>query len=64
MEAPTTNTKGARSVAEFAEWLGISPIAVRRVIKSGRLIAVRMGRRVLIPEESGQEFLRSLPRAS
>ena len=56
--------KGARSVDETAEWMGVSPLTIRRAIKSGKLHAVHMGRRVLVPEESVQAFLNSLPKAS
>lgn len=57
-------TKGARGVEETADWLGVSPLTVRRAIKSGKLFAVRMGRRVLVPDESAKAYLASLPKAS
>ncbi len=64
MNDKATATKGARGVNETAEWLGVSPLSVRRAISAGKLSAVRMGRRLLIPEESAKAFLDSLPKAS
>lgn len=56
--------RGAYGVDEIAAWFGISSMSVRRLIKDNKLGAVRMGKRILVPEESAQAFLRSLPKAS
>jgi excisionase family DNA binding protein len=64
MNEKEPTAKGARSVEETAEWTGLSEVYIRRAIKSGKLHAVRAGRRILVPEESAQAFLRSLPKAS
>ena len=48
----------ALSVDEVAERLGVHPSFVRRLIEQGRIPAVRLGRRVLVPVEGLQEVLR------
>jgi len=40
-----------KSVEEAASLLGISPWTVRAYIRDGKLKPVRLGRRVLLPEE-------------
>jgi excisionase family DNA binding protein len=64
MNTELATTRGARSVEETAAWTGLSEVYIRRAIKSGRLHAVRAGRRILVPEEAAVAFLRSLPKAS
>jgi excisionase family DNA binding protein len=39
-----------RSINESATRLGVSPFTVRRLVKAGRLKAVRVGRRVLVSD--------------
>jgi len=41
----------AVSVDEAAKLLGVSPFTIRNYVASGRLRAVRVGRRVLVPME-------------
>jgi excisionase family DNA binding protein len=44
---PTPNTK-AISIAQAAEAVGVVPLTITRLIKSGKLRASRVGRRVVI----------------
>ncbi len=53
------NEKLAYSTNESAALLSVSPKTVRRLIKEGRLHAVRIGsRRLLIPSSSIKRFLK------
>jgi len=49
--------RALKSVVESAELLGISPWTVRADIRTGKLQAVRIGRRVLIEEEELERFV-------
>ena len=46
------------TVDETARILRVNPITVRRYISSGRLGAVRVGRRVRVPRDSLEKFAR------
>ena len=52
------STKLLLSRGEAAEVLGVSVRTIDSLIKAGRMLAVRLGRRVLIPVEHLQEFAR------
>ena len=54
----------AYSPTEAAEALGISRSAAYNLIGSGRLRAVRLGRRTLVPRDALGELLDGLDRAS
>lgn len=49
--------------AQVAELLGILPISVRRLVKLGRLRAVRLVREIRVPESALREFMAGLPDA-
>lgn len=55
VEVPWRERKGPKPLAvgvnEAAKMLGVSPFTIRNYIASGRLRAVRVGRRVLVPME-------------
>lgn len=53
------NSVRLRSVDDAAKMLGVSTKSVRRLIKSRKLTAVRIGRRVLIPFDALAEFVRN-----
>lgn len=46
-----------KSVEQAAELLGISKWTVRSYIREGKLRPVRLGRRVLLPEEELERFV-------
>jgi excisionase family DNA binding protein len=46
-----------RSVRETAALLGVHPLTVRQAIARGELRALRLGRRVLVPESELQRLL-------
>ena len=46
-----------KSVEQAAKLLGISPWTVRSYIRDGKLQPVRLGRRVLLPEEELQRLI-------
>lgn len=48
------------SVREAAQALGLSEVAIRRLIRSGQVGARRAGRRVLIPAEALREYVDGL----
>ena len=52
------------SVAQVAERLGISERAVRQRIYRGQLPYKRWGRRVIVPLDELEAFLRALPGCS
>ena len=45
------------SVARAADFLGISSWTVRAYIRNGRLVPVRLGRRVLLEEAEIERFI-------
>ena len=51
----------AMSLAEFCQLYGLSRTKTYEEIKSGRLRAVKCGKRTLIIEDDAETFLRSLP---
>jgi excisionase family DNA binding protein len=53
----------AQSIEDFCSRYGIGRTTVYEEIRSGRLKAVKVGRRTLVPEEAGQNWLRALPPA-
>jgi excisionase family DNA binding protein len=53
----------AFSIDDFCSRYGIGRTTIYEEIRTGRLGAVKVGRRTLITEQAGQEWLRSLPKA-
>jgi len=51
----------AMSIAEFCERYSLGRTAVYQQIKSGRLRARKCGKRTIIADDDGEEWLRSLP---
>ena len=47
------------TVKEAAEWLKTSRVQVRKMIQSGELLAVKVGREYRIPIASVREFMAS-----
>jgi excisionase family DNA binding protein len=43
-----TPPKNCLSVKQTADYFGVQPLTVRRLIQTGKLKAIRIGRRVLI----------------
>jgi excisionase family DNA binding protein len=67
MSAVAKTAPGPRygSVAELAAYTSLSPKTIRRLIESGALRALRVGRRVLVPfEDIDQHFERMKDRRS
>lgn len=60
--ASTTNRPLAVSVPKAAELLGLSKTTVWGFVKNGDLISARLGRRVLIPINSLESFLKEATR--
>jgi excisionase family DNA binding protein len=57
--APTTHTPGAPwEVLELARHLRVSERHVRRMVADGRIRSIRLGRRVLIPDDEVQRLVR------
>lgn len=52
------------SISDTSKALGISEMSVRRMIEQGDLATVRLGRRVMIPTEMVNRFLKKQLRAS
>lgn len=52
------------SVQEVGEFLGISPEAVRALVRRGKLPARRWGRRLVFLKDELQAFFESLPSAN
>jgi len=50
-------TRKTRTVAETAAILGVHPLTIRQAIARGELGAVRLGRRVLVPESEIRRLL-------
>lgn len=53
------NKRLAYSVEEVAALLGVHIESVRREIRAGRLVAGRMGRKLLIPADSLEKYLKT-----
>ncbi|TXM71677.1 hypothetical protein FV226_14290 [Methylobacterium sp. WL12] len=56
------SSKGAFSLKEFLHWSGIGRTKTLEEITGGRLRAVKVGRRLLIPVEAAQDWLAAQPR--
>lgn len=54
--------KGAFSLKEFLAWASIGRTKALEEISSGRLPAVKVGRRLLIPVDGASTWLASQPR--
>lgn len=52
-----TQPMALKNVNEVAAYLGISPWTVRKLVRVGKLKAVRIGRRVLLEEEEINRFI-------
>jgi excisionase family DNA binding protein len=63
-EEVTVEKKVVLDVWEVAQLLGIHRLSVRRAIERGELRAVRVGRRVLVPRKTLDEFLENRPTAA
>jgi excisionase family DNA binding protein len=60
VRSPLVNEKGEKlvfSVAEAGKVLGISDNTIRTLINTGKIKAVRVGRRILIPRRGLEELL-------
>lgn len=55
----TTNTPVLLDVKTVAARLSVCPLTVRNHIKRGTIQGVKVGRRVLVPDEWLAEFIRS-----
>jgi excisionase family DNA binding protein len=53
-------SKAAFSVEDFCKSYGVGKTTAYEEINSGRLVAVKVGRRTLIPEQSAAAWLKSL----
>jgi excisionase family DNA binding protein len=53
----------AFSINDFCVRYGIGRTTIYEEIRTGRLEAVKVGRRTLITEQAAQDWLRSLPKA-
>jgi excisionase family DNA binding protein len=49
------------SVNDAAEAIGVHPLTLRKAIERGEIQAVRVGKRVLIPVQVLEGFLKGLP---
>ncbi|MCJ2072958.1 hypothetical protein MKK75_29895 [Methylobacterium sp. J-030] len=56
--------KGALSLGEFLVWSSLGRTKALEEIAAGRLHAVKVGRRLLIPVEAAQAWLAAQPRAA
>lgn len=56
---PTSPEPMARSVADVADWVGLSKQSVYREVEAGRLRAVRIRGRLLIPTDAVAEWLQA-----
>jgi excisionase family DNA binding protein len=56
-------SKAAFSIDEFCNSYGVGKTTAYEEINSGRLHAVKVGRRTLIPEASAAQWLESQPSA-
>lgn len=51
-------------IAEAADLLSITPRSLERLISSGELASVKLGRRRLVPHEALTEYIERLRKAS
>ena len=58
MSTPLTFTKSL-TVDEFAEYLGVVPLTIRREIDRGNLKAVNVGRRIRITPAHAEAYLKA-----
>ena len=49
--------RGAMSIPEAAKWLGISETHARLLARTGRIPAMRLGSRWIVPVKALEEFL-------
>ena len=56
--------KRVLTVGEVAKELGMHPLSIRRAIARGEIHAVRVGRKVLVPTRSLDDFLEARPSAA
>jgi excisionase family DNA binding protein len=61
---PSVTGRAAYSIVEVCARTGLGRDIVYTAIRSGRLIARKLGRRTLITERDLQRFLESLPKAT
>jgi excisionase family DNA binding protein len=59
-ESPVAPPAFAYSVDRFAALLGVSKTTVRRETTAGRLHALHVRRRLVIPSDSGRDYLQRL----
>lgn len=60
---PVTPSKGAFSLKDFMAWSSIGRTKALEEIAAGRLPAVKVGRRLLIPVSGAVAWLAAQPRA-
>jgi hypothetical protein len=53
--------EGASSIQDFRNRYGVKPTFVYDRIRDGSLVGLKAGRRTLIPRESAERWLASLP---
>ena len=61
MNHPIIDDTGAMTLREFMSWASISSTTVYKHIHSGRLKAVKCGRRTLIRNSDAMHWLNNLP---
>jgi predicted DNA-binding transcriptional regulator AlpA len=61
--ASQEGSRRAFSIPEFCSRYGVGRSTAYNEIKAGRLKIRKCGRRTIITDEDGEEWLRSLPRA-
>jgi hypothetical protein len=57
------NDRGALTIPEFAEWVGIGRTMVFAEIKAGRLAVVKCRKRTLVRMADANVWLNNLPKA-
>lgn len=50
------------SVKEFLKWSGISRFLFYKLVKAGKILPSKIGRRTVIPPEEQERFVRELPK--
>jgi hypothetical protein len=56
-----TNSGGAMSVSEFCRWASCGKTKLYAELKSGRLVARKLGAKTIILRDDAESWLRSLP---